>query len=113
MDDVLELDELDTLSEVEKSISEELVYPSLLIEGVSTQEEVMFLKKHSTGGLVLPLYVKFGNLIKCIGKFSLTLENLLLLKSIGTYDLKLCKSIDKVRDIKLDIPQELVKFVSL
>ena len=113
MSDSIDLDVIDTMIDVSESVSDEVVYPSLLIEGITSQEEVLFIRKNSKGGSVLPLYVKFAGVCKCIGEFALTLDNLLMLHAISNYRLLLLK--DEQREIPIDLsnPQAMVKFCSI
>lgn len=113
MENEVKLDSVDTIGEVAQSISDRMEYPCLLIKGVESQEEVLFIRCHSQGATVLPIYVDFNGYLKRIGYFALTLGNLLILHSIGDYELTLYKSEDNVVKIDLNDPNTIEKFCSI
>lgn len=110
------LDSVD-LQEVDSFIADDRInvcYPHVLVEGVNTEEEVnYFHKRFCDKDKSVPLYIKFDTLYKCIGSFELTLDNLLLVRSISNYKVSLMVSADKSIDIDLNNPVSLLNFITL
>ena len=83
--DIYDLEEMDIVEE--KKSDSSLLLPRLEIEGVVTEEEIMFLKgkvSNNSDGSSLPLYVVFGmEKIKC-GYLELSLDNILEIRFIGS-----------------------------
>lgn len=110
MDDIL-LQEVDDFIQTDLS---NVKYPHVRIAGVTTEEEVIYFhKKFCDEGKSLPLYLAFENTYKCIGSFELTLDNLLVVRSIDNYKLDLIVAEDKVIPIDIENPVKLIKFITL
>ena len=111
MADNLELQAIDDFVEDNAG---NLNYPHILIEGVTTEEEVLYFhKKFAEEGKSLPLYLKFDGIHQCIGSFNLTLDNLLVVRSIDKYGLSLVISEEQQLPIDLDDIGSLIKFITL
>lgn len=76
--------EVEDLEDEETNLSDELEYPCLVLEGVTTFTELKFLveRKNSTD-TILALYVKFEDVVKKITTLDFSLETLQLLHSIS------------------------------
>ena len=111
MDNLVELQVIDDFIEPVKS---NVKYPHVLIDGISTEQEVMYFhKKFVDKDKALPLYMFFSDMYKCIGYFELTLNNLLTIRSIASYDIKLVIDENKQVPINLDDPTQLIKFINI
>ena len=109
----VDLQEVDISSDINQEISDEIQYPCVIIRGVETKEEVEFFLKRINGGKALPLYLNFNNYVKRLGNFELSLNNLLLIRSISNYDLRLYKNNKDYLRINLNEPNQLIKFITL
>lgn len=110
----IELAEVDVVSSVSKQISDELDYPCVLIKGIQSQEELsFFMNRGGSKEKLLPLFLDFEGYIKRIGFFEVSLNTLLVLKSIGDYELFIIKSPSEKVQIDLNSDQVLEKFISL
>jgi hypothetical protein len=110
-DNLVELQEVDDFIPVDKF---KVIYPHVLIRGISTEEEVIYFhNKFSNPEKSLPLYLQFENSYKCIGNFELTLNNLLIIRCIDNYLLSIVVEEDKEIPINLDEPEQLLKFITL
>lgn len=110
----VELQEVSIDAEINESISDDLNYPCIIISGLSTTEEVTFFKNRVFDQeKAIPMYIEFKGLRKQIGYFELTLDNLLLIRCISNYDVRLFK--DKKSYLKIDLhaPEQLMKFIRL
>lgn len=81
-----DLIELDIIEDDEEKLDTSLPIPRLEIEGIISEEEVLFLKSKvfkSSKDTTLPLYIVFGlDRIMC-GHLDLDLDNILELKFVG------------------------------
>lgn len=91
-------------------------YPRVVLEGVSTEAEIMLLRKPISPEdecAACPLYVRLqGEEIK-IGRLALTLDCLLMLRMIGGYDLVIESSPSEHYKLDLDNPTDLQKFIRI
>lgn len=111
MDELLELQAIDDFIEV-KHVS--VKYPHVLIEGIETEEEVTYFnKKFNEKDKSLPLYLQFESVYKCIGSFEMTLDNLIVVRSIANYKVTLMLEEGNAVPIDLNNPERLLKFISL
>lgn len=111
MVDAVELQEVDDF--IPKS-SDDMKFPCIIIEGVTTEEEVLYFNsKFCDANKSLPLYIEFDGIFKKIGSFELTLDNLLVVRSIDRYKIKLATSKEKLVDIDTESPDNLIKFITL
>lgn len=111
MDDLLELQAIDDFIEVKHN---SVKYPHVLIEGIETEEEVIYFnKKFNEKEKSLPLYLQFEGIYKCIGTFELTLDNLIVVRSIANYKLTLMTDENNSVPIDLNNPLNLMKFITL
>ncbi len=91
-----------------------LKYPCLFIDGVTSEEEVNFLKgRKNSSGMCLPLYCSVDGVPIEIGEFEMTLDSLLILRSIFDYKLYLHKAIGVITEIDLNDTSTLLKFIRL
>lgn len=106
--------ELEEYVEDDDILMQGVQYPCLFIEGVTSEEEVIFLKnrKHETD-LCLPLYCKVEGVPVEIGEFEMTLDSLLTLRSVFDYQLFLHKAVGVVTEIDLNDTNTLLKFIRL
>lgn len=111
MDELLELQAIDDFVEVKRT---SVKYPHVLIEGIVTEEEVTYFnKKFNDKEKSIPLYLQFENVYKCIGSFELTLDNLIVVRSIADYKLTLLVEEGNAIPIDLNDPIKLLKFITL
>lgn len=92
----------------------EVEYPCVFIDGISSNDEVEFFRQRRyTDGASVPMYCQVQNALLSLGKFDLTLESLLDLRSIFRYRLTLYKSESNSVEIDLNDPVVLMKFIKL
>lgn len=109
--DTVELQEVDDF--IPES-SEGMKFPCIIIEGITTEEEVLYFNsKFCDTNKSLPLYIEFDGVFKKIGTFELSLDNLLVVRSIDEYKIKLATSKEKLIEIDLESPDNLIKFITL
>lgn len=93
------------------------IYPCAVIEGLTTEYEVEFLKKHSCEPDVsIPLYINFDGLILLLGNIELTLDYLLTIRYLDVsklYKLKIYKSADVIVEVDLNDANQLANFIKL
>lgn len=112
MEEVVSLQEVDTF--VPKKSGEALLYPSVIIQGITTEEEVLYFhNKFSDSSRSVPLFIFFEGVYKRIGSFELSLDNLLVIRSVAKYQLKLMISEAKEVNIDLDNPEALLSFIKI
>lgn len=113
-DTSIEVEVINDSDGVNDSISDSLSFPCILIAGIETEEEVTFFSnRKATPFMALPLYLNFHGLVKRIGEFELSLDNLLRTRSVGNYSIKLGRSADDFVDIDVNEPNTLLKFIKL
>lgn len=115
MEDVLDV-ELEVCEDEDFSdqLMEQLSYPCLFLDGVETEEEVMFFKARSVeSDAALPLYCRVDNIPLSLGTFELELHSLLTLRGIFDYKLTLYKSANNKVVLDLNNPEVLMKFIRL
>lgn len=108
------LQEVSIDADINEDISDNLQYPCIIVEGIETTEEVNFFKNRIVDeGKAIPMYIAFKGYKKQIGYFELTLDNLLLIRCISDYSVRLYK--DKKNYLKIDLhaPEQLIKFIRL
>lgn len=106
--------ELEEYVEDNSFLMEGLNYPCLFIEGITSEEEVFFFKNRKIDSdMKLPLYCKVDGVPIAVGEFELTLDALLMLRSIFDYKLYLYKSVGVVTEIDLNDTKTLLKFIRL
>lgn len=111
MEEYVELQEVDGFLPEEHSTA---VYPHILLDGVTTEEEVLYFhNRFQKSEASLPLYIKFESLYRCIGSFELTLDNLLVVKNIADYKLTLVLSESKQTPINLETPEDYLTFLNI
>ena len=111
MDNYVDLEEVDDFIPDETSRAK---YPHVLIEGITTEEEVLYFhNKFHQKDKSLPLYIRFENLYRCIGSFELTLDNLIIVRSISNYKITLRLSPEKAVPVDLEQPDSYLKFLSI
>lgn len=107
------LQEVDISDGVNNEISDQIEYPCIIVDNIKTKEEVtFFLKRKCNQAKALPFYLAFNGYVKRIGLFELTLENLLSIRSIANYRLRLYRNANESRVIDLDDPEQLIKFIT-
>lgn len=81
---------------------QELKYPCLILQGVTTLQELEFLKNcKNNGETSLPLYISAFDQIKELGVMELTLDSMIRLNKLGgtDYKLYLCKKGNELKQI--------------
>lgn len=98
-------------------IYEEVVYPCLIIRGVTSMEEIDFIKRFRVKTLdTKSIYVYIANRdnVAEIGYVELTIDFLLVLEKMPSYKVSLLQSKNgKMIDVDLHNPNDLVKFISI
>lgn len=90
-------------------------FPCIVIDGIETENEFIFFKDRVVDDpeLCIPMYFECENEMVKIGMFPLTLDFLLVLRSIGGYSLTLYTGEDECKPIDLDDVSTLMKFIKL
>ena len=89
-------------------------FPILVIEGITTEEEINYFRKNSEGkDSTLPMYCLIEGAPMKVCDFCLTLDSLLTIKSIYSYKIKLLRSRDDEVQLDLNDPSTLCKFIKL
>lgn len=105
---------LDECTIGETGHSSALVYPCILIDGVTTEEEINFFRERPFNtNTSLPLFCIVSDTVISLGALELTLFNLLDLRSIYSYNVTLCKSAENRVVLDLNDPNTLIKFIKL
>lgn len=96
--------------------NEQMIYPCVVVDGVSTSAEVKMLQQpvaQAAEAVAVPLYIRIEKTPVQVGRFPLTLDRLLLMKFLGGYILTLYG--EDASQIKLDLenPEQLVKFIRI
>lgn len=83
--------------------SDTLEYPCLVLEGIGTFTELKFLvERKNRTDTILPLYVKFEDVVKRVTTLDFSLEALQLLRSIS-HDYKLWFYKSPFEQVELDL----------
>lgn len=108
--DLLEVDDL-----FEPINDREMQYPCIAIYGIETENEFLFFRDRivKDDSVCLPMYFECEGQLVELGKFPLTLDFLLALRSIGDYTIFLCSSESEKKQIDLNDPDTLIKFIKL
>ena len=90
-------------------------FPCILLDGIETENEFLFFKNRAVDDpeLCVPMYFACENEKVKLGAFSLTLDFLLMLRSIGDYTVWLYTDADMRKQIDLNDAETLLKFVKL
>lgn len=111
--DEVSLQEVDISDGVNNAISDKIIYPCVIIEDIKTKEEVnFFLKRKCNPQKALPFYLLFDGYVKQLGMFELSLENLLAVRCVSNYKIRVCKSAVEQRLINVNNPDQLLKFIT-
>jgi hypothetical protein len=111
-DDELDLDVLE--SPVPEVYSEPLVYPCMILKGVDTIAEVLFLRKIiEESDVSLPLYCLVDGSYQKIGLSELTVQYLQILKYVGNYVVEIHKNESSVVELDLNSPDTYYNFMTL
>ena len=111
MSSEVELTQIDNLNDD----SDPVEYPCVILGGVETESEFLFFmnRKVDKPDICLPMYFECeGEMVK-LGQFQLDLDYLLAIRSIGKYEVTLCRSESDTTKIDLDNPDTLMKFIKL
>lgn len=113
-DEGVSLETIDFRKEINEKAWEGVEYPSLLIDGLTTEEELSFFRgRNSESKNSLPLYcVVEGTPVK-VCQLEISLQTFLNFKIIGGYTIQLCRDSSNSTVIPLDKPEALVKFIKL
>lgn len=93
----------------------DVIYPSVLIDSIESEEEFRFFHNRGFGReeQAIPLYCYVDDNLTLVGKFELSVDSLLAVRAISDYDVYLMLSKDKHKQIDLDNPETMLKFVKL
>jgi hypothetical protein len=112
--DYSELEVITVAEDINRSLSDNIKYPCLFIEGITIKSEIEYFSKRSYAtDISLPLYFTLQGMTKCIGQFELSVDSLLSFINIYTYRLFLCTDENKRIEIDLKSPESLVRFIKL
>ena len=94
---------LEVLEQVESvPVHDQIDYPCMVIDGLTTVEEAQFLHKLKPNSeMVLPLYCSIDETIKRIGTSELTIKYLQILNYLGDYGVSIMKSAGVVSTLDL------------
>lgn len=111
----VDLLDLELEEETTEIITEGMQFPCVLLEGIESEKEVRhFMKSEVDEALSLPLYMRFENVVKEVGKYELSLDYILKTAYISSkYTLTICKSENTFVDIDLKNPAALMNFIVL
>lgn len=113
MDNVVELDEY-VDNDLEDFAMENVQYPCIFIDGITTEEEVQFFRsKERDVNTSLPMYCMIEGIPLSLGRLELSLDSLLELRSLFDYKITLYRSINDKVPIDLNDAQQLIKFIKL
>ena len=94
--------------------SDMLVYPSLVIEGVITVEELSFFARRKFNARVsLPMYVKHCGITKKIGSLDMTMDAFQGIAAIARYRVVLWKTPTDSVVLDLEKPDTFIKLIKL
>ena len=97
-----------------KDVGGQQIYPSIRITGVTTEAELDFFSSLKREGIgTLPLYIQFDDCVRRFGELPLSLDVMLLLRSIAPYEIWLCKDKETEVFINLSEPTDLIKFINI
>ena len=114
MKDYSDLDEIDDSLSINRTTSDEVSYPCVFIEGILLIDEVLYFRERLVETDVsLPLYYEFSGIIKCIGRFELSLDNLLRIRNISNYVIYLAQSSESKVAIDINDPNVLAYFIKI
>lgn len=107
------LQEVNIANQVNEKISDDVKYPCIIIAGIETKEEVEFFLNRIGKENALPLYLNYNTYLKKIGTFEVSLDNLLLVRCISNYDVRIYKNNKDYLKLDLYNPEQLIKFITL
>lgn len=103
---VLDFDDMETPDDVE--------YPHIFVDGIETTEEFAFFSNRKyDSDVILPLYCKVDNLLAKVGDMACELNAFLELRFIHDYRVFICKDANSKKEVPLDDPEALIKFIKL
>lgn len=108
------LDECNELNDL-SFMKDGMQYPCVIIDGITSNNEIVFFRNHSkkTDSSV-PAYMLVSGEPVSLGYFDLVLDNLLAIREIYDYKVRLYKEKDGEGIwIDLDNPDTLIKFIRL
>lgn len=92
----------------------EIEYPCVFIEGLTNTYEIeYFSKRLCNESLSFPLYCMVEGVPFNIGRFEMSLDNLLAVKRIFGYKINLHKSESSIVSIDLNDTSTLMKFIKI
>lgn len=112
-DTEVDLQEINIANQVNEKISDDVKYPCIIIAGIETKEEVEFFLNRVGKENALPLYLNYNTYLKKIGTFEVSLDNLLLVRCISNYDVRIYKNNKDYLKLDLYNPEQLIKFITL
>lgn len=109
--DTIELQEVDDFIGKPKL---DLQYPYVMIEGVTTEEErEYFLTKFTDKNKSLPLYLKIEDRLIKTGSLELSVDSLLVVRSLDDYNVTLVIDESTSKQIDLNTPETFLNFLTL
>lgn len=112
--DNVELESINLLSEYTELEMEQLPYPVLIIDGLTSEEEFLhFRDRPYEEDVAVPLYCFIEGEISRVGMLDFTMDSLLAIRTIGDYKLVLMKNRETEVEVQLDDPVFLSKFIKL
>lgn len=118
LDSDYDTEDIDNVSSVESTTdTTNLSYPCGIISGINSTHEVEYLKnRRCDEDSSLPLYINYEGLVLPMGKIELTMDYLLMLKTLDVgkeYKLRIYKTKDSYTEIELNDAETLIKFIKL
>lgn len=108
------LEEVNVVNEISEALSDSLTYPCVIFSGINTTQELKFFaSRKGNAKKSVPMFLKFENMLKRIGSFELSLDNLLACGMLGDYVIDVYPSAGKHWSIDQHNPQDLLKFVTI
>ncbi len=106
---------LEVLEQVDTTLAHDQIdYPCMVIDGLTTVEEVQFLHRLKPNSeMVLPLYCSIDGTIKRIGTSELTIKYLQILNYLGDYGVSIRKSAGAVSPLDLKDVNTYLRLITL
>lgn len=105
--------ELESIHENQNDIS--IDYPSIILEGITSKEEVDYFREIITSSdNLLPLYCKIGSKYKKLGYININLDTFIMIRNISKeYKVYLAKSKDIISEIDLNKTETYLKLIKI
>lgn len=98
----------------EQNLSDDLIYPCLVIGGITTTEELeFFINREVKTKDYLPLFIQFEDIVKRAGDLDVNLEVFQILNSVSKYTITLHKTPTENVLLDLNDANTFIKLIKL